>query len=95
MGRTNSTYRNHVDNFIDRFKPFRKALRKENKEYLDKLWEKAHGFAQAGAYMNASRPGLPAIVSMMLGLQKESSENRDKLEELEQRMEELEDGIQG
>jgi hypothetical protein len=91
MGRTNATYRNHLDNFMEEFKPFRKGLRKENKHYLDSLWEKAHGFAQAGAYMNAGNPGLVAIISMMLGIQKETAENREEIEDLKQRLQELED----
>lgn len=90
MGRTNATYRNHLDNFIERFQPFRKGLRKENKQYLDKLWEKAHGFAAAAAYMNSTKPGVPAMVSMMLGLQKDVSQVSDRLENLEDRVEELE-----
>lgn len=83
MGRTNSTYRNHLDSFIDRFKPFRKGLREENKQYLDGLWEKAHRYASAGAYMNPANPGLPAMISIMMGLQKD-------IEDLEKRIEELE-----
>lgn len=95
MGRTNATYRNRLDELIDRFKPFRKALRDQNREYLDSLWEKAHGFAQAGAYMNSPRPGLPAMVSIMLGLQREIAENREKLEKIEQRLGEIEEDVQG
>lgn len=90
MGRTNSTYRNHLDSFINRFKPFRRGLRKENKKYLDSLWEKAHGFAQAGAYLNSSNPGLPVLISMMLGLQKETHKNRKEIENLKERLEEIE-----
>ena len=91
MGRTNATYRNHLDNFIESFNPFRKGLRKENKEYLDSLWEKAHSHAQAAAYLNHSSPGLPAIISMLLGVQKEARQNRGEIQELRQRVEELEE----
>ena len=90
MGRTNSTYRNHLDRFIDQFKPFRKGLRKENKQYLDGLWEKAHRYASAGAYMNPSNPGMPALVSIMLGLQKEIEHNREDIQEIKDRMEKVE-----
>lgn len=90
MGRTNATYRNHLDNFIDSFKPFKKALRNENKDYLNSLWEKAHRFAQAGAYMNASQPGLPAMISMLLGLQKEVEENQKEIKKIQERLSELE-----
>lgn len=87
MGRTNATYRNHLDSFIERFKPFRKGLRRENKEYLDSLWEKAHSFASAGAYMNPSNPGLPAMISMMVGLQKEIDEVENRIDSLEEELE--------
>jgi hypothetical protein len=91
MGRTNSTYRNHLDKFIDRFKPFRRGLRKENKEYLDSLWEKAHSYAQAGAYLNSSNPGLPALISMLVGVQKETQTNQEEIQKLKERIEELEE----
>lgn len=90
MGRTNSTYRNHLDRFIESFDPFRKGMRHENKKYLDSLWEKAHGFAQAGAYLNSSRPMVPAFVSIMVGLEKETSQNREQIKELKERVKELE-----
>ena len=90
MGRTNATYRNHLDNFIEKFEPFKRGLRKENKQYLDSLWEEAHGFAKAGAYMNALNPGMPAIISMLLGVQKETQENREDIENLKERIGELE-----
>jgi hypothetical protein len=88
MGRTNSTYRNHLDSFIEQFKPFRKGLREKNKEHLDSLWEKAHRFASAGAYMNPANPGLPAMISMMMGLQQDISELEERLEEVEESVEE-------
>lgn len=90
MGRTNSTYRNHLDNFIENFKPFKRGLREENKQYLNSLWEKAHSFSQAASYLNHSNPGLPAIISMILGIQKETRKNQEQIQELKQRVEELE-----
>jgi hypothetical protein len=90
MGRTNSTYRNHLDDFIKRFKPFRRGLRKENKQYLDSLWEKAHSCAQAGAYLNSTNPGLPVLISILVGVEKETKQNRKKIQNLEKRIEELE-----
>lgn len=85
MGRTNATYRNHLDNFIGKFDPFKKALRQENKHHLNALWEKAHSFAHAGAYMNATSPGLPAMISIMVGLQQDISELEKRIEKLEQK----------
>ena len=86
MGRTNATYRNHLDNFIQQFKPCRKGLRQENKQYLDALWEKAHIHASAAAFMNSTNPGLPALISIMLGLQKDIQQNRAKIEEIQEKM---------
>lgn len=86
MGRTNSTYRNHLDSFIERFRPFRKGLRRKNKKYLDSLWEKAHRYASAGAYMNPSNPGLPAMISIMIGLQEDISKLEKRIEEVEEKV---------
>lgn len=100
MGRTNSTYRNHLDEFMQSFQPFRKALRKDRKNFFDMLWEKAHSHAQAGSYMNSFRPEIPALVSMMLGLQAETSQNQESIEEmrceitrLEERLGDMEEKI--
>lgn len=58
-------------------------MRKENKQYLDSLWEKAHRFASAGAYMNPANPGLPAMISIMAGLQQDISKLEKRVQELE------------
>jgi len=39
--------------------------------------------------MNSSRPGLPAIISVMLGLQKEIEQNQEEITEIKQKLEEL------
>lgn len=74
-----------MDGFIERFKPFRKGLRREKKDYLDSLWEKAHRYASAGAYMNPSNPGLPAMISIMIGLQEDISKLEERVNRLEDR----------
>lgn len=84
LGRTNSTYRQHLNRFFDNLRPLRKALRSDNKKYFDSLKEDAHSFAHASSYLNHSNPRLPALLSMMLG-------NRRRIDELEKRIEELED----
>lgn len=90
MGRTNSTYRNHLDKFKVKFKPFKRALREENKEHLNSLWEKAHKHSSAASYMNSTQPGLPIMISMMLGLQKEVTETQNQIKSLETKVEKLE-----
>lgn len=83
MGRTNATYRQHLNKFIESLKPFRKALRSENRKYFDRLEEQSHSFAHAASYLNHSNPRLPALLSMILG-------NRKKLEKLEERIDRIE-----
>lgn len=90
MGRTNATYRNHLDAFISSFEPFKKGLRKQNKLYLDSLWEKAHSFASAAAYMNSSNPGLPITISIMVGLQKEIDQNTQQIQKIQERLSKIE-----
>jgi len=87
MGRTNATYRQHLNKFIDSLRPFRKALRSENQVYFDKLEEQSHSFAHAASYLNHSNPRLPALLSMILG-------NRKKLGELEKRIEKIESNLE-
>lgn len=89
MGRTNPTYRNRLDSLVESFKPFRRALREQYRPHLDSLWEKAHRHASAAAYMNSSSPGLPAMISIMVGLQQELEENRERIAELEERLDEV------
>ena len=90
MGRTNATYRNHLDNLVSRFQSFRKGLRHENQEHFDSVWEKAFEHAAAAAHMNASSPGLPALISIMVGQQKEISQLSEQVEELKEKVNEIE-----
>lgn len=86
MGRTNQTYRNHLDNIMNSFKPFKKALREENKASFDSLWEKAHSYSSAASYMNSTQPGFITLISMMTGLQKEIRENQKQLRDIQKRL---------
>lgn len=84
MGRTNATYRNHLDELMSRFERFRRGLRSDAQEAFDSLWEHAHRHASAASYMNTSQPGLAAMFSMMVGTQRKVEELEDRLEELEE-----------
>lgn len=90
MGRTNATYRNHLENLMSRFQRFREGLRYENQEHFDSVWEKAFEHAAAAAHMNSSSPGLPALISIMVGQQREISELSEQIDELQERMKDLE-----
>lgn len=83
MGRTNQTYRNRLENLKDQFKPFRKALRQEDKKFLDSLWEKAFYHASASSYMNPRNPAETALMSIQVEQEKEIQRLKKKVKELE------------
>jgi len=87
VGRTNQTYRNRLEKLKENFKPFKKALRKEDKKYLDSLWEKAFYHASASSYMNPRNPAETALISIQVEQEKE-------IHRLEKRMDELEEEIE-
>jgi hypothetical protein len=69
---------------MSRFERFRRGLRSDAQRAFDRVWEHAHRHASAASYMNTSKPGMAAVLSMMVGMQRE-------IQQLEQRIEELED----
>lgn len=86
MGRTNATYRNHLDELMSKFERFRQGLRSDAQDAFDSLWEHAHRHASAASYMNTSKPGLAAMLSMMVGMQRQLNEMEERLEELEKEL---------
>lgn len=84
MGRTNSTYRNRLEKLRERFKPFKKALRAEDKEPFESLWEKAFYQASASSYMNPRNPAETALISIQLEQEKEIQELKQRVKELEE-----------
>lgn len=84
MGRTNQTYRNRLEKFKDRFKPFKKALRSEDKKFLDSIWEKAFYHASASSYMNPRDPAATAIVSIQIEQEKEIHRLKQRVSRMEE-----------
>ena len=85
MGRTNQTYRNRLENFKKRFKPFKKALRSEDKKFLESIWEKAFYHASASSYMNPRDPAAAAIVSIQVEQEKEIHRLKRRVDELDKK----------
>lgn len=80
MGRTNATYRNHLDAYEQRCQPFRRALRRERKRDFDRLFERARNHAHAAGHLNATDPERATILSMLLAQEAELRELRARLD---------------
>jgi len=66
MGRTNPTYRDHLQRLEDDWQPFRRGLRREYKADFDRLFDRARTHADAAGYHNSSDPDLAAVLSILL-----------------------------
>jgi len=89
LGRTNATYRNHLEEFVSRFDKFREGLRRENQKHFDSVWEYAFEHAAAGSHVNSFRPAITAFLSILVGQEKEIRELEKKIDGMEEKIEEL------
>ena len=87
MGRTVPSYRQALEAEISRWEGFKKALRGKDVEAFEALMKACREYASAGG--NASRPFLSEAMFMciLLSLQRQIMEVREKLESLEGRLE--------
>jgi len=83
MGRTNPTYRDALRAIEKRWSDFRRALRRRDQPRFDQLFEYAREHADASGLLNHQNPLLPALLSIDL-------EQESRLDEHEQRLEEIE-----
>jgi hypothetical protein len=83
MDWTGLTFSQVLEQEIQEWKKFRWALRKEDQEVFDQLFEKARLHVEAGG--NAARPWPFEIIliSMLLEQEKEMDELRKKIDEKE------------
>ena len=86
MGRTNPTYRDALRAIEERWTDFRRALRRRDQPRFDRLFEYAREHADASGLLNHQNPLLPALLSIDL-------EQEGRLEDHEQRLEELEAAV--
>ena len=66
MGRTLLPYSHVLESERDRWKPFRRALSKEDQEAFDRLFDRAKFHTHAGVYMARSWPMETILVSICL-----------------------------
>jgi len=88
MGRTVLPYSQVWEEERQRWWKFRRALRKEDQEHLDRLFESARLHLQAGVYAANPCPLESMFMAMLL-------EHEKALEELAKKVASLEDRVKG
>ena len=83
MGRTNATYRQHLDAYEQRCQSFRRALRRERKPDFDRVFERARNHAHAAGHLNAPDPERAAILSVLVAQEAAIRDLREQLTELQ------------
>lgn len=66
MGRTLPTFTMQVNQALDEWAKFKRALRKEDQRVLEDLFAAARYHAQAGAYLAPTDPFSAMLLSMLL-----------------------------
>ncbi len=66
MGRTLKTFTMLVNEALEEWGKFKRALRKEDQEILESLFANARYHAQAGAYLAPTDPFSAMLLSMLL-----------------------------
>ena len=86
MGKTVESYRMAIEDEIQRWKGFAKALRTQDLEAFEILMDACRGYASAGG--NAVQPVLfePMMMSIVLSQQVELQRLRKELDELKNRL---------
>ena len=70
MGRTVPTFRQLIDDAIARWAKFRRALRREDQEYFDRLFRRVRTYTQAATYQASDNPMEAILLSIALDQEK-------------------------
>jgi hypothetical protein len=79
MGMTDLTFSQVLEHEIQEWKKFRRALRKEDQQFLDQLFEKAMLHVEAGVSVTRPWPFETILISILLEHEKALAELRSKL----------------
>lgn len=93
MGRTVLPFSQVLEQEVQEWRKFRRGLRKEDQEFLDRLFEKARLHVQAGVYASRPWPFETILISILIEHEKALVELRKRLQVLEEG--EKADGGQG
>jgi hypothetical protein len=83
MGRTVLPYSQVWEEERERWRKFRRALRKEDQAHLDRLFESARLHLQAGVYAANPWPLESMLMAMLLELEKAVSALEERLKDLD------------
>lgn len=86
MGRTLSTFTMQVNQALEEWAKFKRALRKEDQQVLEGLFAHARYHAQAGAYLAPTDAFSAMLLAMLLEERKAGLALENKVRELEARL---------
>jgi hypothetical protein len=85
MGRTVLPFSRVLEQEAQEWRKFRRGLRREDQQFLDRLFEEARLHVQAGVYASRPWPFETILVSILLEHEKALVELRSKIKVLEDR----------
>jgi hypothetical protein len=85
MGRTVLPFSRVLEQEVQEWKKFRRGLRKEDQQFLDRLFEEARLHVQAGVYASRPWPFESILVSILIEHEKTLVELRSRLKILEEK----------
>jgi hypothetical protein len=89
MGRTVPTFRQLIDDAIARWSKFRRALRREDQEYFDRLFRRVRSYTQAATYQASDNPMEAILLSIALDQEKRLDALERAAQPLEKSLERL------
>lgn len=89
MGRTLAPYSRLLEKFQERFAAFRRGLRKEDQILFEKLMDHPKRHVQAGVYASFPNPSEPAILSILLEMQKEINQSHSEIQSLKEEVQKI------
>src|SRR4030042_3334858 len=85
MGRTVLPFSQVLDQEVQEWRKFRRGLRKEDQQFLDRLFEEARLHVQAGVYASRPWPFEQILISILVEHEKVLVELRSKIGALEEK----------
>jgi hypothetical protein len=87
MGRTVLPFSRVLEQEVQEWKKFRRGLRKEDQQFLDRLFEEARLHVQAGVYASKPWPFETILISILLEHEKAIVQLRSQLQALQEKEE--------